>query len=128
MPAADLEGLPPEVEATYDEARRSFSVNAFTGCALLCRKLLMHVAVNAAGAEEGGTFASYVEALQSAGFITPPMIGWVDRIRENANESTHELPAPSRQRAEMTLSFTMQLLRIVYEMKYQAAKGTALDE
>ena len=49
---------------------------------------------------------------------------WVDRIRANANQSTHELPAPSAERAQMTLNFTMQLLRIVYEMSFQASEGS----
>lgn len=127
MPGNDLEGLPPEVEAAYNEARRCYSVTAFTGCELLCRKLLMHVAVDVASAKPGDSFAAYVSALEVAGYITPPMKGWVDRIREHANESTHELPAPSQDRAQRTLAFTMQLLRIVYEMEYQASKADALE-
>ena len=57
MPGDDLAGLPEDVAEAYNEARRCFAVNAFTGCELVCRKLLMHVAVDAAEAESGKSFA-----------------------------------------------------------------------
>lgn len=106
-------GLPSDVEAAYDEARRCLTVNAYTACELLCRKLLMHVAADKAGAGAGKKFAAYVTDLEEAGYITPPMKAWVDLIRKHANEATHELPAASRERAEGTLMFTAELLRIV---------------
>ena len=47
-----LQGLPPAVEAAYQQARRSMSVEAYTGAELVCRKILMHVAVEK-GAKAG---------------------------------------------------------------------------
>lgn len=116
-----LEGLPDNVSTAYGEARRCMSVNAFTACELLCRKLLMYVAVEK-GATEGDTFANYLAHLESQGYVTPPMKGWVGLIREHGNKAAHELEAPDPARAESTLMFTAELLRLVYEMEYMASK------
>jgi hypothetical protein len=116
-----LEGLPDNVSTAYGEARRCMSVNAFTACELLCRKLLMYVAVEK-GAAEGDTFANYLAHLGSQGYVTPPMKGWVGLIREHGNKAAHELEAPDPARAESTLMFTAELLRLVYEMAYMASK------
>jgi len=115
----DINGLPSEVEAAYDEARRTMSVNAFTACELICRKILMHVAVDR-GADEGESFAHYLDHLANKGYITPPMQPWVDLIRRHGNESTHQLGSPDRERAESTIMFTAELLRLVYEMQHFA--------
>src|SRR5689334_9357790 len=40
-----IEELPSEVEKAYLEARSCLSVNAATACELICRKILMHIAV-----------------------------------------------------------------------------------
>ena len=120
-PGQNLEGLPSEIEASYQEARRCFSVSAFTGCELLCRKILMHVGVDN-GAQEGQSFASYLDHIENIGFITPPIKDWADLIRKFGNQSTHKLDPPDQKRAETTLMFTMELLRIIYEMKHIAKK------
>ena len=46
-----IDGLQEEVLKAYEEARICFSVNAFTASELICRKILMHVAVDK-GAKE----------------------------------------------------------------------------
>lgn len=114
-----LSGLPDDVARAYDEARQCLGVAATTASEGMCRKILMHIAVDK-GAAEGKTFAEYLEYLESQGYVTPPMRGWVRLIREHGNISQHRLPASDRRRAEGTLLFTAQLLRIVYEMEHLA--------
>lgn len=97
------------------------SINAFTASELICRKILMHVAVDK-GAKEGEPFNTYLEALESLGYITPPMRTWVDLIRKHGNDSTHKLEPPDKVRAESTVMFTAELLRIIYEMDHMASK------
>jgi hypothetical protein len=116
-----LQGLPPDVAESYEEARQCMSVNAFTAAELICRKILMHVAADK-GAKEGMAFADYLTHLENNGFITPPMKKWVDLIRKHGNESTHKLIPPDKARAESTVMLTAELLRIVYEMEHMAAK------
>lgn len=116
-----IQGLPEEVAEAYDEARRSMSANAVVGAELLCRKILMHVAVDK-GAKEGGSFESYIDYLEKAGFITPTMKPWVDLIRQHGNMATHTLEKPDEERAKHTITFTAELLRVVYEMEFLAKK------
>ena len=122
----ELEGLPSAIAEAYEEARRSMSVAAFTGAELVCRKILMYVSVEK-GAKEGKSFASYLDHLESQKYITPPMKGWVGLIREHGNIAAHELETPGRKRAESTLMFTAELLRIVYEMGYLAGQYKTED-
>ncbi|MEV8610244.1 DUF4145 domain-containing protein [Amycolatopsis sp. NPDC051373] len=116
-----VDGLPPDTAAAYDEARVTASGGAFTACELMCRKILMHVAVDK-GADTNKSFAYYIDFLQNAGFITPPMKPWVDIIRLRGNEATHEIPASTLEKATGSLAFTTQLLRLVYEMEFRAAQ------
>jgi hypothetical protein len=120
----DIEGLPDDVSQAYDEARRCLAVNAFTAAEGVCRKILMHVAVDK-HAEEGKTFASYIDHLAREGFVTPPMRDWVTLIKNHGNEAQHLLQAPSEKRAQGTLLFTAQLLRSVYEMGHLARQFTS---
>lgn len=56
------------------------SVSAYTAVSLLCRKLLMHVAVDK-GAEENLQFVKYVDYLQEKNWVSPAYKDWVDLIR-----------------------------------------------
>jgi hypothetical protein len=51
-----VRGLPEGIEAAYREARNFMSFHAYTSCELICRKILMHVAVEKHAAE-GESFA-----------------------------------------------------------------------
>ena len=117
----NVQGLPTEVAAAYSEARRCMSVNAFTAAELLSRKILMHIAVDK-GAKEGENFEPYISFLEAKGYVTPPMKFWVDLIRKHGNKSTHRLDPPEKDRAESTVMFTAELLRLVYEMEEMAKK------
>jgi len=65
-----VETLPPNIEATYNEARECTKVSAYTACVLVCRKLLMHKAVEQ-GATSGQSFIEYVEYLADNGYVPP---------------------------------------------------------
>lgn len=121
----DVEGLPDSVVAAYNEARDCMSVNAYTGAELVCRKILMYAAVDKAGAKEGDKFEKCLDALVNAGYITPPMRPWVDVIRKNGNAATHEMAKPTVERAQSTIEFTANMLRVVYEMEHKAKKHLA---
>ena len=118
-----IEGLPKNVEEAYQEARSCMSVKAYTACELLCRKILMHVAVEK-GAKERESFSYYLTFLGNEGYITPPMTNWVDLIRQHGGKATHLIETPDRKRAESTLMFTAELLRLIYEMEHIAKRYT----
>lgn len=62
----DVDGLPVETEQAYKEARLNVASGAFTSCELMCRKILMHVAVDK-GAETNKSFAYYIDHLKGRG-------------------------------------------------------------
>jgi hypothetical protein len=119
-----VEGLPGDVAHSFDEARRCTTVSAWTACEMVCRKILMHIAVDK-GAAEGETFAKYIDHLSSSGYLTPPMKPWVDMIRTRGNAATHELPSTTQDQAEAVVIFTEHLLRNVYEMEHLSGRFTA---
>ena len=118
-----LQGLPEKINEAYEESRRCMEVNAYTAAELICRKILMHVAVEK-GAKEGETFEKYLSHLEGKGYVTPPMKNWVELIRKHGNKATHKLESPDKDRAESTVMFTAELLRLTYEMEYMATQYT----
>ncbi|MFY9966044.1 MAG: DUF4145 domain-containing protein [Nitrososphaeraceae archaeon] len=118
-----VEGLPKQVIDAYEEGRKCHAVGAYTACELICRKILMHVAVDK-GAQEGKGFAEYIDYLESNQYVTPSMKSWVNLIRVHGNVATHKLDSPDQSRAESTLMFTAELLRLIYEMESFANKYT----
>ena len=110
-----LQHHPPTVAEAYEEARLCMSVSAYTAVTLLCRKLLMNVAV-AEGADPGKHFVVYVDYLEANSYVPPKGKPWVDRIRDLGNTATHEIRLPSQHDAEQALTFVEMLLSFVYEM------------
>ena len=113
----DVEGLPDKIQSAYMEARKSFSHECYVACELMCRKILMNVAVEK-GAVEGDGFAQYVDYMSKEGHITKSMRQWVVQIKNNGNESTHKINPPNLERTKTTLTFTSLLLKNVYETAY----------
>jgi hypothetical protein len=109
-----VQHVPSDLNALYNEARRSSSQSCFTGAVLLCRKMLMNIAVHQ-GAEEGLKFIQYVDYLADKGFVPPNGKHWVDHIRKKGNEATHEIAIMSEQDAKDLISFIEMLLRFIYE-------------
>jgi hypothetical protein len=109
-----VQHVPPDLYALYEEARRSSSQNCFTGAVLLCRKMLMNIAVQQ-GEAEGLKFIEYVNYIADKGFVPPNGKHWVDHIRKKGNEATHEIAIMGEQDAKDLISFIEMLLRFIYE-------------
>lgn len=120
-PGAEVTGLPAEVASLYREARNSVAASAHTGAVLICRKLLMNIAV-AEGAPVGQSFLQYVEHLATAGYVPPKGKGWVDHIRKKGNEATHEIVLMARPDAQDLVTFTEMLLKFIYEFPTRVPK------
>jgi len=105
----------PEVEELFDEAKSCFSIGAYTASVMSCRKLLMNLSVSE-GAEEGKSYADYVNYLNDNNYIPPGGKIWVDSIRKLGNEANHEIAFKTSEDAERILNFTEMLLRFIYEM------------
>ena len=58
--------VPGDIDSLYEEARRCTTDNCYTAAVLLCRKILMNIAVNK-GADEGKRFIEYENYLSDEG-------------------------------------------------------------
>ena len=111
-----VQHLPGDVAAAWREVRTAHAVAAYTASEIMCRKILMHLAVDKAQAQEGKSFASYVDALDTAGYIAPGLKPVVDVIRTRGNGATHELAASTEDDSMRTLGIVEHLLRTMYEL------------
>jgi len=113
-PGEEVPGVPADLAALYHEARCSAGESAYTASVLVCRKLLMNIAVQES-AEEGKSFAYYVEYLADKGFLPPRGKAWVDHVRKRGNEANHEIHLMSSEDASLLIAFVEMLLRFIYE-------------
>jgi Domain of unknown function (DUF4145) len=104
-----------KIEAIYEEARRCTSYGAFTGAVMLCRRLLMNIAVKQ-GAPENQSFQSYVDYLDQNRFVPPNGKEWVEGIRKKGNAANHEIELMTSTDARNIVRFSEMLLRFIYEM------------
>jgi Domain of unknown function (DUF4145) len=120
-PGLTLEHPPADVMRAWEEARSAYSVGAYAAAEMMCRKILMHVAVDKGLAEAGQPFVSYMNALRAAGYITTGLEEVADQVRDRGNVANHNLPASSEQESHVTLMITQHLMQAVYELPGIAA-------
>lgn len=116
LPAPLVRNMPADVEAAWLDAIRCGQVGAWTASELVCRKILMHVAVDQCGAKEGDSFWKYVDALDEARFFPASLKPVIDGIRQRGNTATHELAQSTETEARKTLDITHHVLRTIYEL------------
>ena len=109
-------GLPPDVERTWREARLAHAVRIYTAAEMLCRKILMHIAVDKAGSAHNKTFLEYVDDLDAQGFVTAGLKPVIDQIRKRGNTAAHDLPASTEEESFLTLTITQYLVEGVYSL------------
>jgi hypothetical protein len=108
--------LPSDVDAAWREARITHAVGAYTASEIICRKILMHLAVDVVPSDPGRSFAQYVDDLNVAGYIAKGVKPAIDKIRVRGNIANHELPQSTEQDSLRTLGLTEHLLSSIYEM------------
>jgi hypothetical protein len=109
-----VKNVPNDLNELYEEARRCAKENCFTAAVLLCRKMLMNIAVTL-GAKENLRFIEYVDFLADKGYVPPNGRKWIDHIRKKGNEATHEILKMLKDDAKDLLFFTEMLLIFLYE-------------
>lgn len=112
----DVVNLPVDISSIYDEIRDSIMSSNYTAAVLLGRKLIMHLAVDVAGAEEGKTFVQYIEYLKGSNYIPPNAEGLLDFLREQGNEKNHEIKLGTVEEAKKIIKFIESLLYFIYEL------------
>jgi hypothetical protein len=118
-----VEHLPAVVAGAYKEALDALQAGAPTAAALMCRKVLMNVAVNK-GAKPNLSFAKYVDFLTDNHWVPPGSDEWLTHVRQGGNEATHEIAPTDTADALELVEFTESLLTYVFELpgRMQAKK------
>jgi hypothetical protein len=110
----DVSHLPETLAVLYREARDCTSVAAYTAAVMLCRVILMNVAVSI-GAPENRSFVQYVDYLWEQHYVPPNSRPWIDRIRSLGNTANHEIQLMGKTEAEEAITFVEMLLQLVFE-------------
>ena len=113
-PGAPVSGIPQDLADLYDEARDAAGACAYTAAVMVCRKMLMNIAVEK-GAKEGLGFVDYVDYLVSKGYTPPDSKEWVDYVRSLGNEANHKIALKDEEDADVAIAFVGMLLRFIYE-------------
>lgn len=116
LPMPRLKNLPDDIEAAWDEVLNAGRASAWTAAELMCRKILMHIAVDQFDMDEGLNFTAYVKKLDEERFFPRMMMPVIDGIRERGNRATHDLASTPKEQAIKTLDVTHYVLRTIYEM------------
>jgi hypothetical protein len=111
----DVKGLPKDIADLWTEIRRGASSGVYSLAVIGCRKMLMHIAVEK-GADEGKTFISYVEYLDTKGYVPTGGKPWVAQLQKGGNRPNHKIVLSTREEAEKLIKFCGMLLRIIYEL------------
>ena len=110
----NVKRLPDSIDHIYDEARRCLSLGCYTASVMICRKVLMHLAVNQ-GAKPGKHFIEYINFLDTKGFLPPLGKQWVDKIRKKGNDANHEIIEATLEDAKNIIELLEMLLKFIYE-------------
>jgi hypothetical protein len=108
------------VELTaWNEVRECLGAGATTAAVMMCRKLLLHIAVSHGlpaknEKDRSPSFMEAVQHLEDEGLITKHMRPWVDRIKDVGNEATHEITPVT---PEIALDVARFMLRLTFEME-----------
>ena len=113
-PGNPVKGLPEDILSLYKEARQCASVSSYTASVMLCRKILMHIAVEK-DAEENKSFKDYVDYLKEKHYLPPDSEEWVNHIREKGNEANHEITICTKEDAQNLIRLVEMLTKFIYE-------------
>lgn len=113
-----IPSLPPTLKKTYEEIRMCTMVNAWSAVSILCRKLIMHIAVEKK-ADENKSFVHYLKYLEDNGFVGHDLKKLADKIRIQGNKANHEIEDISNTEGKKIFVFTFHLLTSIYVIKDQ---------
>ena len=126
IPAPNMEkkiaGMPNEIKQAYAEACNCLSQNAPTAAVMMCRKLLVYVAVQEGAEKDWNGYEQYVDFLKSEGHVPPKSHKMADFVRKIGNSANHELKPIDTEEAETLLNFMGMLLTFIYAFHDQAEK------
>ena len=121
LPGTPVGSIPGDLAALYEEARQSAAVGAYTGTVMLCRKMLMNIAVNE-GSIAGLRFVEYIKYLEDNHYFSPKSKEFVTYIKDLGNEANHEIAPKTETEALAVIEFVRALLDHTYHLPSRVPK------
>ncbi len=113
--------VPEAIKEAYSEASRCFRVQAYTACAVMCRKSLE--AICAELGANGSNLARRLDDLRANGTIDARLAEWATTLRITGNEAAHGLSVSfDRQDASDILDFTEALTEYLFTFQAKFAQ------
>lgn len=119
----DVRHLPPLVSATWNEAVDVFRVGAYASAVVMCGRTLEQAAVERQ-VPAGKTLQQRIERMRADGLITNEFKGAMDYVRLIRNVGAHAGQPVSPESAEGTMRFTLQTLRLLFEVPNELSRLT----
>ncbi len=117
MPHATFSAQSPDpISRDFDEAHRCLSVQAFTGAAMLARRVLEGIATDLGAT--GSTLFARLQNLQDRTLIDGRLVQWAHALRIVGNDAAHNVAEPvSADDARDALAFAQALGDYVYTFR-----------
>lgn len=125
----EVQHLPEDIRTLYEEARSCVSVGAYNAAAMVCRKIILHVAVeHGLPNPDYGAFKKAVEHIFDNHLMPAPARVWIDVLKDIGNDASHKIELVDSQVAELAIQFCQQMLENVFQnvnlaLQYQTANN-----
>ena len=116
LPLSPVTGVEDNVRDLFEEARKCISTESYTAVAMLCRKLLMNIAVDH-GAEKNKKFQEYVEYIQAKNLVSKSAEELLTEIKDIGNDANHEISQVSKEQANQIIELTNEIINQIYRVK-----------
>lgn len=113
LPSPSDERIPEEIRKDLDEAKLSFSVGAYRGCAVLSRRAVQVACIEKKA--QKNRLQDQIDELFDMGIITKGVKDWAHSIRWIGNDAAHPNQTEvDKEDAEEILNMAVQFFEIIY--------------
>lgn len=105
--------VPKQVAASFNEASSCLTAEAYTACAIMCRRTLEALCAHHGVGK--GTLGENLTKLKKSGVIEQRLFDWADQLRIVGNEAAHDVASVvPKMDARDLLEFTRALVEYVF--------------
>ncbi len=113
-PGTFIEHVPTQLAALYDEARAAAGANAHTAAVMVCRVLLMNIAVDR-GAKKRQTYDFYINYLFEGHYLSPDGKQVAEYVKRLGNDANHKIVMMDSDASGAVIRIIEALFRQIYE-------------
>ena len=122
LPLSPITDVKDDIRDLFEEARKCMSTESYTAVAMICRKLLMNIAVDHE-ANKNKTFQVYVEYIQEKNLVSKSATELLTEIKDIGNDANHEIPQVSAEKANQIIKLTNEVICQIYRVKTLSLKN-----